>query len=285
MTSRYVITSTLRLPRPSNVFLLRRAVHIRRSLSNSKASTEVPDTGKDLLSEAPKDTIRLNDKICPVKEPKYTKDWDDLPLPEQVRNLMRPVPHALTVITSFQPGTSPEDEPEPRGLLVSSFNTITLSPRPYVSFNIKVPSSTWDAIKASGHFTASGIDNSTAAAAFAKGEADSGDRATKGGWMRDWITKDGTLRDYWTAYWWMRCRCKIAESRPVGDHLIVVGEVLQAGEYGYGRTRMLNHPLLYMNGRYLRLKRPERVITQEEPGDIVEFHPWRFTYPKDKDHP
>ena len=273
MTSHYVITSTRRLPRHSSVFLLRRAVHIR-GLSNSKTSTEeIPGTGKDLLSESPKDTIRLNAKICPVKESKDTKDWGDLPLPEQVRNLMRPVPHALTVITSFQPGISPEDEPEPRGLLVSSFNTITLSPRPYVSFNIKVPSSTWDAIKASGHFTASGIDDSTAAAAFAKGEADSGDRATKGGWMRDWITKDGTLRDCWTAYWWMRCRCTIPESRPVGDHLIVVGEVLQAGEYDYGRTRMLNQPLIYMNGRYLRLQRPERVITQEEPGNIEEFHP------------
>ena len=181
---------------------------------------------------------------------------------------MRPVPHALTVITSFQPGKSPEDEPEPRGLLVSSFNTITLSPRPYVSFNIKTPSSTWDAIKASGHFTASGIDNSTTAAAFAKGEADSGDRATKGGWMRDWITQDGKLRDHWTVYWWMRCRCTVKKCHRVGDHLIVVGEVLQAGEYEYGRTRMLKHPLLYMNGCYLRLKRPEGIITQEEPGNI-----------------
>ena len=181
---------------------------------------------------------------------------------------MRPVPHALTVITSFQPGKSPEDEPEPRGLLVSSFNTITLSPRPHVSFNIKIPSSTWDAIKASGHFTASGVDNTDTAAAFAKGEADSGDNATEGGWMRDWITKDGTLRDCGTAYWWMRCRCTIEESRPVGDHLIVVGEVLQAGEYEYGRDRMLRYPLLYMNGRYLRFKRLERVFTQEEPGNI-----------------
>ena len=64
MTSRYVINSTRRLQCPSSVFLLRRAVHIRRSLSNSKASTEeIPDTGKDLLSEASKDTIRLNAKI------------------------------------------------------------------------------------------------------------------------------------------------------------------------------------------------------------------------------
>ena len=269
MTSRYVTTSTRRLTRPSSVFLLRRAVHIRRNASKSTASTgPVAGTRKGLLAEALKDTIRLNAKICPVNEPKDTKDWDDLPLSEQVRNLMRPVPHALTVITSFQPGQCPEDELEPRSLLVSSFNTITLSPRPYVSFNIKIPSSTWNAIKASGHFTASGIDDSTTAAAFAKGEADSGDRATKGGWFRDWITQDGKLRDHWTAYWWMRCRCTLDKSHRVGDHLIVVGEVLQAGEYEDGRTRMLKQPLLYMNGCYLRLKRPEGIITQEDPGNI-----------------
>ena len=272
MTSRYVITSTLRLTRPSSVFLLSRAFYISRSLSRSEASTnQVAGTCKDLLSEAPKNTIRVNANICPVKESKVTKDEDDLS--EQVRKLMRPVPHALTVITSFQPGKDPEDEPEPRGLLVSSFNTITLSPRPYVSFNLKLPSSTWDAVKASGQFTASGIDNSATATAFAKGEADSGDRATKGGWMRDWITRDGRLRDYRTAYWWMRCRCTAKQSLLVGDHLVVVGEVLQVGEYEYGRTRILKHPLLYMDGAYFRLDRPGRVITQEEPGNLEDYHP------------
>lgn len=86
--------------------------------------------------------------------------------------------------------------------------------------------------------------------------------------MRDWITKDGTLREDWKAYWWMRCRCAIEESRPVGDHLIVVGEVLQAGEYENGRNRMIRYPLLYMNGRYDRFKRLERVVPQDEPGSI-----------------
>ena len=266
MTSRYVITSNRRLTRPSSVFLLRRAFHISRSLSSSEASTDqVAGTRKDLLSEYPKDTIRLNAKTCPVKESKETKDEDDLS--DRVRKLMRPVPHALTVITSFQPEKGPGDEPEPRGLLVSSFNTISLSPRPYVSFNIKLPSSTWDAIEASGHFTASGIDNSAIARAFTIGRADSGDKATKGGWARDWISKDGRLRDPRVAYWWMRCRCITKQSLLVGDHRIAVGEVLQAGEYWYGRTRQLERPLLYMDGAYCRLKRPGRFITQEEPGN------------------
>ena len=178
---------------------------------------------------------------------------DEDTLSERVRQLMRPVPHALTVITSFQPGKDSEDEPEPRGLLVSSFNTVTLSPRPYVTFNIKLPSSTWDAIKASGHFTASGIDDPATATAFTIGQTKSGDRATEGGWAKDWISKDGRLRDHRVAYWWMQCRCTTTQSLLVEDHLIAVGEVLEAGEYWNGRTRILGSPLLYANGRYCRL--------------------------------
>ena len=180
---------------------------------------------------------------------------------------MRPVPHALTVITSFQPGKDPKNEPEPRGLLVSSFNTVTLSPRPYVTFNIKLPSSTWDAIKASGHFTASGIDNSATATAFTIGQANSGDRAIKGGWARDWINKDGRLRDHKVAYWWMQCRCTTTQSLLVEDHLIAVGEVLEAGEYLNGRTRILENPLLYANGGYCRLRRAGQATTQKESGE------------------
>jgi flavin reductase (DIM6/NTAB) family NADH-FMN oxidoreductase RutF len=36
-----------------------------------------------------------------------------------------------------------------RGVTVSSFNTVTLDPRPIVSFNLKVPSRSWDAIQQS----------------------------------------------------------------------------------------------------------------------------------------
>lgn len=200
-----------------------------------------------------------------MRESKDTKDEDDLS--DRVRRLMRPVPHALTVITAFQPGKDPEKEPQPRGLLVSSFNTVTLSPRPYVTFNIKLPSSTWDAIKASRHFTASGIDNSETATAFTIGQTDIGDRDTKGGWARDWISKDGRLRDHRVAYWWMKCRCTTTQSLLVEDHLIAVGEVLEAGEYWTGRTRILESPLLYANGGYCRLRRLGQATILKEPGE------------------
>ena len=201
-----------------------------------------------------------------MRESKETKDEVDLS--NRVRRLMRPVPHALTVITSYQPGKDPADEPEPRGLLVSSFNTVTLSPRPHVTFNIKLPSSTWDAIKASGHFTASGIDSSRTANAFTLGQADSGDRAVKSGWRKDWLSKDGRLLNYRVAYWWMQCRCSATQSLLVEDHVIAVGEVLEAGHYRGGRTRIRQGPLLYANGGYCRLwpadtrLKSERITTQ-----------------------
>lgn len=195
-----------------------------------------------------------------MRESKDTKDEDDLS--DRVRRLMRPVPHALTVITSYQPGKDPADEPEPRGLLVSSFNTVTLFPRPYVTFNIKLPSSTWDAIKASGHFTASGIDSPKTATAFTLGQADSGDRAIKRGWAKDWINKDGRLRDHRVAYWWMQCQCSETQSLLVEDHLIAVGEVLEAGEYWGGGSRNMESPLLYANGGYCRLREPGQAVTR-----------------------
>ena len=213
-----------------------------------------------------------------MRKPKNTKDEDDLS--DRVRRLMRPVPHALTVITSFQPGKDPKDEPEPRGLLVSSFNTVTLSPRPYVTFNIKLPSSTWDAIKASGHFTASGIDNAATAVAFTIGQANSEDRASKGGWERKSISKDGRLLDR-VGYWWMQCRCTATQSLLVEDHIIAVGEVLEAGEYSNGRTRILDSPLLYANGGYCRLRRLGEAVTKIQTGG-ENYHPIKrvFDYRK-----
>ncbi|EXJ78120.1 hypothetical protein A1O3_09281 [Capronia epimyces CBS 606.96] len=66
---------------------------------------------------------------------------------------MRHVPHPVAVITATDLSLSPEGGPKAwRGATVSSFNTVTLLPRPVISFNIKKLSSTFDAIRSSGHF-------------------------------------------------------------------------------------------------------------------------------------
>lgn len=153
---------------------------------------------------------------------------------------MRSTPHPLTTIVSQSPGTP---DGRPRGLLVSSFNTITLDPIPYVSFNIKRPSSTYDAIHSSGLFTASGVSNAIVAHAFVKGNG------STNGWER-MVGKDGKLKKDVGGTWWMSCRLVEEKTLEVADHVVVVGEVLDAGTYGDGEAEM---GLAYAEGTYRRI--------------------------------
>ena len=66
-------------------------------------------------------------------------------LKKSVRSLMRHVPSSVAIITAAH--RDPElKEHVPLGIAVSSFNTVTLDP-PHISFNIKCPSKTLDAIR------------------------------------------------------------------------------------------------------------------------------------------
>ena len=69
---------------------------------------------------------------------------------DHVRHLMRRVPHPVAIITSTDPTASAQTAF--RGMTVSSFNTVTLYPEPVVSFNVKVPSETYNAITSSSRF-------------------------------------------------------------------------------------------------------------------------------------
>ncbi|KAJ0420077.1 flavin reductase like domain-containing protein [Aspergillus carlsbadensis] len=90
-------------------------------------------------------------------------------LPDQVRLLMRRVPYPVAIITSTDPTTTHTNKTrttppanshtkaEPpstqyRGMTVSSFNTVTLSPQPVISFNVRRPSETLHALLTSGRF-------------------------------------------------------------------------------------------------------------------------------------
>lgn len=79
---------------------------------------------------------------------------------------MRHVPSTVTVITAFgEHADSPT--PLPVGSAISSLTTVTLDP-PHVSFNIKTPSTTLDAIrKMGGQFCVHLLDNSNLAARVA----------------------------------------------------------------------------------------------------------------------
>lgn len=63
---------------------------------------------------------------------------------------MRRVPYPVAIITA----TDPHDGTDKafRGMTVSSFNTVTLSPEPVISFNVRRPSETLSALQASSRF-------------------------------------------------------------------------------------------------------------------------------------
>lgn len=73
---------------------------------------------------------------------------------------MRQVPYPVAIITSTDPApskphhTEPESNPTSqfRGMTVSSFNTVTLTPQPVISFNVRRPSETLHALLSSGRF-------------------------------------------------------------------------------------------------------------------------------------
>lgn len=68
---------------------------------------------------------------------------------------MRLVTHPVAVITSADTKADEQGGPTSwRGATVSSFNSVTLDPEPYVSLNIKRLSSTYEAIRSSNLFAA-----------------------------------------------------------------------------------------------------------------------------------
>lgn len=86
--------------------------------------------------------------------------------PQDIRLLMRRVPHPVAVITANLPAHKP---PESFcAMTVSSFNTVCLEPKVVVSFNVKLPSATYDAIQASGHFDIHLINSTVEGAAIAE---------------------------------------------------------------------------------------------------------------------
>ncbi|PYI12372.1 oxidoreductase [Aspergillus sclerotiicarbonarius CBS 121057] len=82
-------------------------------------------------------------------EARYTKN-DASSISDQVRLLMRRVPYPVAIITATDPH-GPADKAF-RGMTVSSFNTVTLSPEPVISFNVRRPSETLSALQSSKRF-------------------------------------------------------------------------------------------------------------------------------------
>lgn len=179
---------------------------------------------------------------------------------------MRHVPYPVTIITATDTSESPDKGPARwRGATVSSFNTVALYPHPVVTFNIKRPSSTLDAIQATGHFNAHLFSYSREAKRIAT-------KFTKGNAGSPFHDKDGNLESFAldaerqandlppllfsetnseVRMNPFRFQCRLLEDKSVeiGDHVVLFGEVSRViwGEKGLESSAQC---MVYVNGRY-----------------------------------
>ncbi|CAI6084143.1 unnamed protein product [Clonostachys chloroleuca] len=151
------------------------------------------------------------------------------PLPEQLRSIMRLLTHPVVVCTAH-------DGSHPRGMTMSSFTSLTLTPTPLITFNVLAPSRTLDAITESGefniHILAGDRNGAAVAENFTRGNTDPSvfqslqSAASKQGTgsLAPVLVGDGIL-------YVLRCRLA-GDAAPNGglirvrDHIVVVAEVV-----------------------------------------------------------
>ncbi|OQE24627.1 hypothetical protein PENSTE_c007G09271 [Penicillium steckii] len=139
----------------------------RRQFSNvtasqsqtSHASSEEPLSNSNQSNESSPQSTTLHSTSTPS-------------ISESVRLLMRRVPYPVAIITATDPSV-PSDTTAFRGMTVSSFSTVTLTPHPVISFNVRRPSETLNALLSSGrflvHLLAPSSTTATLARDFSKG--------------------------------------------------------------------------------------------------------------------
>ncbi|KAL2356208.1 flavin reductase like domain-containing protein [Cryomyces antarcticus] len=197
---------------------------------------------------------------------------------DRLRLIMRRMPHSVVVITSiatYDPATDPVPEQSKisglghissdfRAMTVSSLTTITLSPVAVISFNIRKPSRTLSAIEGSGDFYAHILSASPQGAAIA-------DAFTKGGeplsaferlcvnhgitvdlgipmFKAPTLESDAVLARF-------RCKLMMEKTVHVGDHVIVVAEVLDIVVPKSPKS-LKENGLMYVDGAYKHVGAP-----------------------------
>ncbi|KAJ5781759.1 uncharacterized protein N7518_010242 [Penicillium psychrosexuale] len=116
--------------------------------------------------------LKENDSTGKPNAPSHADNAPHPPTPstsisDQVRLLMRRVPYPVAIITATDPSGS-ENITSFRGMTVSSFSTVTLTPDPVISFNVRRPSETLNALLASRRFLVHLLAPSPATATLAR---------------------------------------------------------------------------------------------------------------------
>ena len=173
----------------------------------------------------------------------------------KIKLAMRKIPHPLAIVTAGlhtrpkgPPSTLDQSPKHLTGLLISSFNTITLTPVPYVSFNIKLPSATYDAISRQGTFEISPPWHSRTAHIFG-GTLKRASDEKNGKLLSKYVeTKPFNLSA--KRAFGLKCQWIPEKSVEIGDHKIMIGKVLEFVEPDPGAER---HKALIWSEGQLRI--------------------------------
>lgn len=146
---------------------------------------------EDEIRAVPSDSNCSSVRPLPPPPPR-TRVWSDLnyvpdpdtPLSKSVRAIMRAQTHGVVILTTAHRGPTAQPRESQiqnfRGMTISSFTTVSLSPSPIVSFNIHAKSSTLAALRESKEFLIHFLADTEAAAALAR-------EFSKGGGGRHWF--------------------------------------------------------------------------------------------------
>lgn len=152
--------------------------------------------------------------------------------PDQMRDLMTGFPTGVSVVTAAAPSGPP------RGMTCSSLCSVTLAP-PTLLICLRAQSPTLAAVRASGLFAVNLLHAEARATAelFASGAADRFDRIR-------WRADPGSGGPHLLADANAVGDCRVIGIQPVGDHAVVLGEVVRVTH------RQAQPPLLYGHRNY-----------------------------------
>ncbi|KAJ4365816.1 hypothetical protein N0V83_008437 [Neocucurbitaria cava] len=184
-------------------------------------------------------------------------DVVDPELKEAVRSVLRKVPNSVAVITvkSIDPETK---QHVPMGVAVSSLSSVTLDP-PTISFNIKQPSKTLDAIRAADglfrvHFPTASSAGANVVELFCRGNQPDA-YILRSRDLELFVPSDSSqegattslapqIRDKTIC---ASMECTVTHEVPIADHVILAARV-----DSLERTRWKDATIAYADGKYMR---------------------------------
>jgi flavin reductase (DIM6/NTAB) family NADH-FMN oxidoreductase RutF len=258
-----------------------------KSLENYITSAETQDVERE--TEAHKASIadQAQDTVTDSKEMPGDLDDGDLDaekLQRDIRLLMRKVPSSVAVITVLSYDFELMQN-VPMGVAVSSLSTVSLDP-PTISFNIKAPSKTLDAIRAAKglfrvHFPAADRGGANMVDSFSRGNHPTAYNMRKKtlkiyvpghGSPADKLRRSASgapqiLGDSTRAV----MECSLTQEMSVADHVILVARV-----NGLESRNPQARTILYVDGSYMRpdgskVTFPRNPVTTEDTWPIWEL--------------